>query len=304
MARLLPISARWLFFGPTRCPRDLAEMRQLWFMNNGFSSESFRDYCPELLTYCLDFKYLGWPYKLGKYVKGKDVVDLGCGRSLHGIGFLMMGAKTYTGLDPIVDLDLDSFKDTRIGRIGNMKPIGWTPRRIAERIEKIRYLRSVIADLPADEKWDVLVMHNVTEHLMQIEAVFDHFPRCLRPDGRLVFRHPNYYCWGGHHMLPRHITDIRPDDPEQRRYMDWAHLIHDPTWPDTILKRQNRIRLTELRTVVEKHFEIEEWVTEMSTDHEGGGRLTPEILAKHPDFSREELMTQSVLVVARPKRKV
>ncbi len=270
-------------------------------MNNGLWPSSFADYCPELLNYASEFHYLKWPFKIRQHVKGKHVVDLGCGRSLHGLGYLLMGARSYTGLDPIVELDLDAFKDTRIHRVGNMKPIGWTPRKISERIKRLKYLEAEIAQLPESSKWDVLVMHQVTEHLMQIEAVFDHFPRILKPDGKLVFRHPNYYAWGGHHMLPRFLSDIKPDDPEQRRYMDWAHLVYDPTWPATILEKQNRIRLHELRKVVEKHFVIEEWNPTKSTEEEGAHRLTPEILARHPEFTEEELLTQAVTVVARLK---
>jgi len=297
--RLLPIRFNWLW--KPGFPQTPEEIRQVWFMNNGLWPSSFADYCPELLNRAAEFKYLKWPYKVRRHIKGKHVVDLGCGRGLHGLGYLLMGARSYTGLDPIVDLDVDLFKDTRIPRVDNMKPIGWTPRKIAERVKRLNYLKAEIADLPESSKWDVLVMHQVTEHLMEIEAVFEHFPRILKRHGKLVFRHPNYYSWGGHHMLPRFLRDIRPDDPEQRRYMDWAHLVYDPNWPDTILNKQNRIRLHELRKVVEKHFVIEEWTTIESSEEEGGKRLTPEILAKHPEFTREELLTQGVVVVARLK---
>jgi len=301
MHRLLPIHVRWLTHGPNRCPGETWEARQVWFLNNGIGLTSLRNYCGDLVARCLEFHYMKWPYRLGRHVKGKEVADLGCGRSLHGIGFLTMGARSYTGLDPVIDLDKDAFKDTRIARTENMKAIGWTPRRIAKRVPRIRYLPCSIDDLPPDEVWDVLAMHNVTEHLMQIREVFTAIHEHLHPDGRLIFRHPNYYAWGGHHMAPRFVAEICASDAEQRRYMDWAHLIHDPTWPNTILKRQNRIRLDQLREIVEEHFEIEEWEPELSTEAEGAARLTPQILARHPDYSEEELLTQAVFVVARPR---
>lgn len=298
----MSILSKWLIFRQKLCPETARDLKLVWFLNNGFSARARREFCPELLQACLQFGYLQWPHALRRHVRRKDIVDFGCGRSLHGIGFLLMGARSYTGLDAIVDLDLDAFKDTAIDRVNNMKPIGWTPRRIAERVPRIQYLRSAIEDVTPDRQWDVLVMHNVTEHLMQIERVFEHLPKHIRPDGKLVFRHPNHYAWNGHHMLPRYLSDIREDDPEQKRYIDWGHLTFDPTWPDTILKRQNRIRLHELRALVEKHFVIEKWAPRESTEKEGGKRLTPEILARHPEFTREELLTQSVLIVARPKR--
>jgi len=288
--------------GSNRRPRGLEELRDAWFEFNGVTPQSLYEYCPKLLQLAEDFQYIHWPFQIRNYVQGKDIVDLGCGKSLHAIGYLMCGVRSYTGLDPIVELDRDMFKDTRIAREKNFRPIGWTPRKISRRLPRIRYRQSLIGDLKGYERWDVLIMHNVSEHLMQIENVWKEIPGHLREDGILLFSHPSFYSWSGHHMSPRSIHDIDPNDPEQKRYMDWAHLTYDPTWPDTIVKFQNRIRLHELKALTEKYFEILEWEPIPSTEKEGAGRWNDAILAKHPEFTKEELLTHRVFCIARKKK--
>lgn len=288
--------------GSTRIPRGSEELRDAWFEFNGVTPLSLYEYCPKLLQLAEDFRYIHWPWSIRNYVTGKDIVDLGCGKSLHAIGYLMSGVRSYTGLDPIVELDRDMFKDTRIARENNFRPIGWTPRKISRRLPRIRYRQSLIGNLKGYERWDVLIMHNVSEHLMQIEDVWKEIPGHLREDGILLFSHPSFYAWSGHHMSPRSIADIDPNDAEQKRYMDWAHLTFDPTWPETIIDRQNRIRLHELKALTEKYFEILEWKPIQSTEKEGAGRWNDNILKKHPEFTKEELLTHRVFCVARKKR--
>jgi len=51
--------------------------------------------------------------------------------------------------------------------------------------------------------------------------------------------------------------------------MDWAHLHPRADWPNRITKRQNRIRLHELRALTERFFEIERWEPRRSLPDEG-----------------------------------
>jgi SAM-dependent methyltransferase len=163
----------------------------------------------------------------------------------------------------------------------------------------VDYIVGSTEQMGSRHKWDVVVMHNVTEHLMHIEKDFELFHRLLKPRGKIIFHHPNYYAWGGHHMRPRTIDEIDPSDPTQLKYMDWKHVRFDPEWPEKILLKQNRIRPGELRALTERFFDIITWEPKLSTRKKGIDRLTPQILARYAgEFSRDDLATQSILCVA------
>jgi SAM-dependent methyltransferase len=267
----------------------------IYLRQNGLS---LRSLSLSLLEAAIRRKNVHWPLLIARYLRGKDVLDVGCGRSLYGVTFLFAGAKSYTGVDPTLDLDSNVIKDSS-GLHGRFEASPWTPRRLMDRLPGLAYISGLTSDLPPGSTFDVLAMHNVTEHLMEIDQTFAEFAKLIRPGGRIVFRHPNYYSWGGHHLHPRTLDEIIDDDPRQTPYMDWEHLRDRPDWPEKIALKQNRIRLGDLRELVARHFDIELWQSERSSKIEGAERLTPEILASHPDFTEEEMLTQAILCVAR-----
>lgn len=240
-----------------------------------------------------------WPERVRPWLRDADVLDIGCGRNLQGLGFLAAGARSYTGIEPALDLDNNVFKDSRTVWSKRVA-IDLTLRTLMQRYPTLRYERALARDLAAREpgRFDVLVMHNVTEHLMEIEAEFEQFARLLRPGGALVFRHPNFYCWNGHHRRPRTVREI-DGSAEQAEVVDWAHVRFDPEKHDWIARTQNRIRLGELRALIERHFRIEQWEEAESPPEKGRDRLTPEILARYPEFTRQELLTRAVFIAAR-----
>ena len=266
----------------------------IYLRQNGLS---LRNLSLPLLEAAIRRKNVHWPLLIARYLRGKDVLDVGCGRSLYGVSFLFAGAKSYTGVDPRLDLDSNVIKDSSALH-GRFEVSPWTPRRLMDRLPGLVYVSGLTSDLSKGSTFDVLAMHNVTEHLMKIDDAFEEFATLVRPGGRIVFRHPNYYSWGGHHMRPRTPAEIIDGDPQQALYRDWEHLRDRPDWPDKIALRQNRIRPGDLRKVVARHFEIELWQTYRSLQIEGGERLTPEILARHPDFTEEEMLTQAIVCVA------
>lgn len=276
-----------------------------WFQflsHNGLNPSRWRNFSPALLKVAAEYKYLHWPRELTPWIGGKSVTDIGCGRGLHGIGFILAGAASYTGLDPRTELDSDLIRDPRKFGGGNVHGCGWTPRGIMERVPAIRYRRGLIKDAASDSPADVVVLHNVTEHMMQIADDFARLPDLLKPGGRLIFRHPNFYAWNGHHMKPRTILQADPADVRQLPFLDWGHLTYRDDWPPAVKDSQNRIRLADLKKLVSRFFDIEIWRVKESTVQEGRERLTSEVLDRHPQFSQEELLSQSVFVVAKRRQ--
>ena len=105
----------------------------------------------------------------------------------------------------------------------------WTLRQVQAAVPRVCYAACRISDLPAGDRFDVIFMHNVTEHLMAIEEVLPGYGNGLRPGGKIIYRHHNYACWNGHHQKPRTTAEIDPADPAaQSPYLDWAHLEFEP----------------------------------------------------------------------------
>lgn len=245
---------------------------------------------------------LAWPRRVRRWVQGRDVLDVGCGRNLQGIGFRAAGARSYTGLDPTLDLDSTILKDSR-QRWSQRTDGGISPRGLMTRSRGLRFMVATLQEFAQAEpgQFDVIVMHNVTEHLVQIGEEFPRFATLLRPGGRIVFRHPNFYCWHGHHLRPRTIHEIVAGDAEQSAVVDWAHVRFDPVKDDWIGRTQNRIRFDELRALTEQYFEIERWEETESPVEQGIERLTPDILARYPEFSRRELAAKCAFIVGRKR---
>ena len=92
----------------------------------------------------LELGYLRWPKALAPWCQGKDVVDVGCGMGLHGLGFLLEGARSYTGVDPLIKPKSWVLKSLHSGK---RLDCGWTPEMLMERIDRFRMIRGISNEL-------------------------------------------------------------------------------------------------------------------------------------------------------------
>lgn len=276
-----------------------------YYLFNTRSLGRWRSFDRDMIRRAVEFDYLNWPRKIAADVQGKDMLDVGCGTGLHAIGFLVVGVKSYTGMDPLLEMDSDlGYNMRKQTSSRNNRPqehFGWTAAEIQRRLPRVRLVPGTFEQVAPDKTFDVAVLHNVTEHLLHIEEVFKGVWRRLRPDGACVFNHHNYYSWNGHHQPPKFVDEISADDPEQRKFLDWNHLDLEAETAEVISKELNRIRLDELRALSEKYFTIEDWKETPSDSRRGGGRLTDEIRRRFPQYSDREFTTQNVLCRARKR---
>ncbi len=270
-------------------------------------SESLRkaitSYDPDMIGISVDFGYLVWPRRIQTHIKGKHVLDVGCGFGGYGTAFLATGAASYTGLDPAMDLTSKRAKNKRIREWREMPK---TPEEIKNSTDRISLIQGRSEDVSLGDKFDVIVMHNVTEHLLDIDSVFSGFQQIMHDDTTIVYLHHHYYGWNGHHKKPVTLEGFNRDDPEQVLYADWNHVVNVNNFPaDAYVNTGlNKITLGQLERVTKKYFNIKIW-DENPCKSEIIQRLTESIfdLAKEsaPDITKRDLLTHTVFCVATKK---
>ena len=177
-------------------------------------------------------------------------------------------------------------------------PFGWTPAELAEMVEPWDVHPTPIEDMPKERRFDLAVMHNVTEHLQNIESVFSAIAARLKPGGKLLYNHHNFYSWNGHHLRPKVVSDIDLTDPSQAEMVDWGHVEYDPAPEHYIARGLNRIRLDDLIALTERFFDIDLSEEKPSRAETGLGRLNDTIRARYDYLTDRDFETQNLLCVA------
>lgn len=252
--------------------------------------------------------------RLGGSISGKRVLDVGCGKSywfsllLHNDGACVTGIDTeYVAPDFGLKKYLRLLADNGLERAA--KTLYWdlfhsgTYYSELERLTGCKLsMRELdlrladVTDIPFPfETFDLVVSHEVFEHLSDVAAALGEIRRVLKPRGlAYIYIHVYMSLSGGHHIKWKFPDTAPPDDVPP-----WDHLRQNlfPEIPSFI----NRLRLHEYRAMLEEKFDILDWVT----IREGERFLTPELRQELADYSEEELLTKGVTVITRkPQDKV
>ena len=271
--------------------------RAAYLAFNPASEATARAYEPRWIDAAVEFDFVSWPRNVQHWIEDRHVADVGCGHGAFSLGFAIAGAKSYTGVDPVIDLDSVKARNKRVRKNA---PFPCTPRQIAERMADVEIVPGPFEAFQGVKTFDAVVMLTVTEHLMRIEEVFEGLKSIMHPGSRLVFLHHNFYCWNGHHLAPRRPVQLDTSNPEQAKYLDWRHVRFEPGPDHYIARNLNRIRLDDLRALCDRHFDVEVW-DERPSPPDMLARLTPEIRADLADYSERELSVGTVFVVAKPR---
>ena len=148
-------------------------------------------------------------------------------------------------------------------------------------------------DFP-DDTFDLVVSHEVFEHLLDLPAALASLRRVMKPDGiTYIYVHNYTSLSGGHHIAWKY-----PVKEPSTVVPPWDHLRQNlhPEIPSWI----NRLRMRDYRQAFEEHFEILNW---LPTAIEGKALLTPDIQAELSDYSEEELLTKGFIVIAGPNER-
>jgi SAM-dependent methyltransferase len=244
-------------------------------------------------------------------VRGRRILDIGCGRSawlsllLHSLGARVTGVDvqvTRPGVslakyrDILRENGLETAARTLAWDLLFAAPYYRELQRVCEfplRFDglDLRPMSAHALELP-DASFDLAVSHEVFEHLPDVAGAVRELARVLRPEGRTYLYIHNYTSLSGGH----HIAWKYPDSEPSRVVPPWDHLRerrhpHIPSWI-------NRWREHQYREAFATCFEVIEW---RHTAREGEALLTPQLQAELAGYEREELLAKGLLVVARPR---
>lgn len=272
----------------------IAVLRAFWTTNakKPWRAEAFR---PDMLQKASDFGYMHWPAEIAASVADRDILDVGCGFGLHGLGFLALGAQSYTGIDPAQNPNRDRVKNLMTK---SREAFGWTPNAIAEAIAPWSFRAVAAETFTSEQAFDLAVLRDVLGHVDDPGEVLANVAKHLRPGGRIIVHHKNFYCWNGHQQNPKTVAAIRPNDPEQANLMDWNHIGWDAPSDHYIANRLNRVRLDALTEAIERYFHIETLEDRLSKPKTGAGRLTDAVRKRYPDLTDRDFEVQSILCAA------
>ena len=250
-----------------------------------------------LIKYCKDWGYF---YKGGIHdridlFKNKNILDVGMGQGPHSVFYIMNGAKTYTGVDP--DMNLDGNNTVRNHTHNSLREkFPFSPNKIMSMFNNIYLYPCILEELNDShlEKYDLIIMTMVTEHLNNIPSVIESCYKFLKSDGMIWSSHANYYFWNGHHELPRTITEYNSNNLEHNKYINWKHLY--PNNPVYYQSNLNRIKINDLKKILEKYFLIE-WDEDL---HEDLISLIPENIKRDfKDLSITDLISHHPIVIGK-----
>lgn len=145
--------------------------------------------------------------------------------------------------------------------------------------------------LPFDDNiFDLVVSHEVFEHIKDVRAAACEIKRVLKPGG-LAYINVHLFpsISGGHHVEWKY-----PDETPSQVVPAWDHLRQRkfPEHPSWI----NELRERDYRPIFEDVFEVLRWE---ASAYEGKALLTPEIRAELADYSEDELLKKGLIIVAR-----
>jgi SAM-dependent methyltransferase len=243
-------------------------------------------------------------------LEGLRILDLGCGKSFWLTLLLHSCGAQVTGIDTeVVEQGHSAYKYLNIikknGFERALRTLVWdmfyarpyyqalaevAPFPLSFQGLDARSVEISDIDIPAGSL-DLIVSHEVFEHLSDVEGALVAMRRLLKPEGIAYIYIHNFASLSGGHQIAWKYPDTEPSVIVP----PWDHL-RENLYPD-IPSWINRMREVEYRRAFEREFEVLSW---LATGIEGEALLTSEISRELFDYSTEELLTKGFTVIARP----
>lgn len=138
--------------------------------------------------------------------------------------------------------------------------------------------------------FDLVVSHEVFEHLVDVPAALSELKRTMRKGAvAYIYIHLFTSLSGGHSIRWKFPDTNPPNDVPPWDHLRGGRHTRTPSYV-------NKLRADEYRGMFEEAFEILEWIP---TEREGEQHLTREIREELSEYSVDELLTKGIIVIAR-----
>lgn len=259
-----------------------------YILVNGAPKERNLPSLMRLFRGVVELEHCELPLQLKSFCHDRDLLHLSCGQSLSCVGFRALGARTYTGVDESVSLVRKKFR-SRASK--ETVDLGLSLSDVTRLMPGITFLKSDQINL--SDAFDGVVVQG-THKIMDLEMTFAQVHRALRPRGQIWFSHDNFYAWAGHQGDPKSPSRYDPQDKAQKAFVDWGHVNFDPPEGHRFRTSLNRLRIVDLRRIVDTYFEVEQW-KEVPDRSSIPPRLTPAVRRKLKGYTNQDLLTKQVI---------
>jgi len=244
--------------------------------------------------------------RLGK-LKEKAILDVGCGRRyphallLNSLGNMVVGIDTdYIGCE---DSSVERYSNelTQNGAVAFIRALLFDLLKQKEAYNRalqqlcdfalsyqgIVFKRMSAVDMAfSDEAFDLVVSILVFEHIADVSKALSEINRVLKRGGFAFIKVHLFTSKGGGHQLGKEFFGVPP----------WDHLRQNKFPAPVYL---NRLRKDEWLRLFSEQLEVLEVLSE--TDRKAEGSLTAEILSELSDYTKDELVTSTITVVAKKR---
>ena len=250
--------------------------------------------------------------RLGVNTNNIRTLEIGCGKAywltllLHNYGLHVTGIDTeFTSSSNQFSKYISIYRDNGLERM--LRTFVWdkfyskpyyqklaslSPFPLKFNNVDVRRMSITDANFP-DNTFDLVVSHEVFEHIDDIHKTVLTLNRIIKPEGITYIYVHNFTSLSGGHHIDWKYPDTEPSDTVP----PWDHL-RNRQFPD-IPSWLNKLRESNYRIEFEKYMEVIEWIP---AEKEGEKLLTPDIRAELSDYDEHELLTKGFIIIAKPKK--
>src|SRR5437870_2477253 len=186
----------------------------------------------DALTTVFDCGYLEVVERICADIRVADrrLLEVGCGQCWHAPLLLARGARCFVGVDQYKDFTTKQVFHRQFAGLtetpARMRDLPLPLDQFLAAFQNIEVHSADFLNWQTDRRFDAAYLLTVTEHLEDVRAVFQRIVDLLDDGGLVYFSHHNYYCWNGHHMVPRTIAEYDANDPAMRACADCSRVVH------------------------------------------------------------------------------
>lgn len=235
------------------------------------------------LQSCIELDLPTLAESFAPFVPGARIIEIDGTLTLNATLLRALGAQSYVGLASETDRARRSYRNPlTMARVRS--PFAATD---LERLDpEVSFVEEIGPELSRSAD---IVIARPEPTAEALDRAVDTALGLLKPGGRLILYWRNPRSWSGHGRAPQTVAEMKPQDAEHAKVMDWSHLAGI---------RASVPSLAQVRDRVESHFMIEGWSDELD-DPDAVIRVTPRVRRAYPKLGSPDFIVRMAAVTAR-----